>query len=189
MTDLSCTDYSDKAIVVRGDTKDHKEDLKKLGGKYNANLRDGSGWIFSKKNEDKVLAYIASGNIADDEKENKTSRPLASKPAVKQTSDLMGSIELALKAMDLKERLAFVSNVTLLASSQPVVKPVQADRSAQVVKPVTKVQVTVKKHSSSSDEDKPIAKPSAGKSIVKLAVDSDAEDSDEEYVPPKRLLR
>jgi hypothetical protein len=184
MTDLSCTDYSDKAIVVRGDTKDHKEELKKLGGKYNANLRDGSGWIFSKKNEDKVLAYIASGNL-DDEKEDKPNKPVASKPVVKQTSDLMGSIESALKAMDLKERLVFVSNVTRLASSQPVVKPIQADKS---VKPVTKVQVTVKKHSSSSDEDKPVAKPSVGKSSVKIAVDSDAEDSDEEYVPRKRLL-
>ena len=177
MTDLSCTDYSDKAIVVRGDTKDHKEELKTLGGKYNANLRDGAGWIFSKKNEDKVLSYIASGNLDDKPKKSSS------------TADLMGSIESALKAMDLNERLTFLSNVTRLASSQPLVKPV-ADR------PVTKVQVTVKKHSSSSDEDKPVARPAAkptqagktiGKAVTKLAADSDA--SDDEDAPPKRLLR
>jgi hypothetical protein len=195
MTDLSCTDYSDKAIVVRGETKEHKEELKKLGGKYNANLRDGPGWIFSKKNEDKVLAYIASGNLEDGKDEDspkaKTAKPnvakhTAVKPVVKSTADLMASVEAALKAMDLKERLLFVSNVTRLASSQPLVAV------KDITEPVTKVQVTVKKRSSSSEEESPkplqtgkiITKP-----VAKLVADSDAEYSDEEEAPPKRLLR
>jgi hypothetical protein len=33
MSDLNCSEYSEKAIVVRGDsTKTYKEDLKTLGG-------------------------------------------------------------------------------------------------------------------------------------------------------------
>ena len=48
MADLTVEDYSEKSIVVRGDTKEHKDALKQLGGKWNSRLRDGAGWIFSK---------------------------------------------------------------------------------------------------------------------------------------------
>lgn len=66
-SEMTVEDYSEKAIVVRGDTKPHKNELKKLGGKYNPSLRDGNtrspGWIFSKKCEANVLEYICSGKI------------------------------------------------------------------------------------------------------------------------------
>jgi hypothetical protein len=52
--------YSEKAIVVRGDTKEHKESLKQLGGKWNSNLKGGSGWIFSKSRENDVRNYISN---------------------------------------------------------------------------------------------------------------------------------
>jgi hypothetical protein len=63
MTDLTVEDYSEKSIVVRGETREHKDALKSLGGKWNARLRDGGGWIFSKKCEANVMEYVASGNI------------------------------------------------------------------------------------------------------------------------------
>ena len=48
-------EYSDKSIIIFGDTKPYKDLLKELKGKYNSNLRvDGekvSGWIFSKKHK------------------------------------------------------------------------------------------------------------------------------------------
>ena len=44
-------EYSDKALVVRGDTKPYKETLKEMGGKFNPKLKGGPGWIFSKKKE------------------------------------------------------------------------------------------------------------------------------------------
>lgn len=190
MTDLSCTDYSDKAIVVRGETKDHKEDLKKLGGKYNANLRDGPGWIFSKKNEDKVLAYIASGDFEDD-KPNKSS----SKVVVNQNStDLLSNIEVALKAMDLKERLVFLGHVARLASSQPVIT--SAVKTTATIAKKTLKSVEVDSGAENSDEDmrtpKRLLRKEPPKVISKVVskpvdFDSDAENSDEE--PPKRLLR
>ena len=57
-------DYSEKAIAVFGETKEVKEQLKELGGKFNPALRYGegkrAGWIFSKKQADKVRALLAA---------------------------------------------------------------------------------------------------------------------------------
>lgn len=44
---MEIVEYSDKSFAVYGDTKPYKDELKELGGRYNANLRDGPGWIFS----------------------------------------------------------------------------------------------------------------------------------------------
>lgn len=63
MDDLTVEDYSEKSIVVRGDTRPHKDKLKMLGGKWNPGLRDGGGWIFSKRFEVNVMEYISSGKI------------------------------------------------------------------------------------------------------------------------------
>lgn len=63
MTDLDVSDYNERAIVVRGDTKPHKENLSKMGGKWNTRLKGGAGWIFSKKFEDKVLYYAEHGKF------------------------------------------------------------------------------------------------------------------------------
>jgi len=51
--------YSDRSFVVRGtSTKSYKENLKKLGGKWNSNLKDGEGWIFSIKRKEEVEKFI-----------------------------------------------------------------------------------------------------------------------------------
>ena len=44
-------DYSEKAIAIVGETKAIKETLKTLGGRFNAHLTCGAGWIFSKAKE------------------------------------------------------------------------------------------------------------------------------------------
>jgi len=48
--DLKLTQYTEKSYLVRGDTKSHKDELKKLGGKYIATPKDGKGpgWMFSR---------------------------------------------------------------------------------------------------------------------------------------------
>lgn len=52
--------YSDKSIVVRGDTEPHKDMLTELGGHWNKNLKEGGpGWIFATRHVDAVLAFIA----------------------------------------------------------------------------------------------------------------------------------
>ncbi len=49
---VKLVDYSEKAVAVFGDTKPIKDDLKKIGGRFNPHLtQEGSkvpGWIFSK---------------------------------------------------------------------------------------------------------------------------------------------
>ena len=60
-TGINMESYSDFSFVLRGETKDYKEDIKKLGGKYNSRLRGGPGWIFSKRSEDKVREFIKNG--------------------------------------------------------------------------------------------------------------------------------
>lgn len=51
-------DYSDKAIAVVGDTRPIKDELRSAGGKFNAKLSCGCGWIFSKKKKDEVVAIL-----------------------------------------------------------------------------------------------------------------------------------
>jgi hypothetical protein len=58
--DIFTEKYSEKSVVVRGDTRKYKEDLKKLGGKYNGRLRGGPGWIFSSK-ESSIIEFIENG--------------------------------------------------------------------------------------------------------------------------------
>ena len=59
---IEVVDYSEKAIAVFGDTKAVKEQLKELGGRFNPALKYNgekrSGWIFSKKQADKVKELI-----------------------------------------------------------------------------------------------------------------------------------
>lgn len=60
---LEIVDYSEKAISVFGDTKAIKEQLKELGGRFNPSLNYNgekrAGWIFSKKQADKVRELLA----------------------------------------------------------------------------------------------------------------------------------
>lgn len=59
---IEIVDYSEKAIAVFGDTKAIKEQLKELGGRFNPALNYNgekrAGWIFSKKQADKVKELI-----------------------------------------------------------------------------------------------------------------------------------
>lgn len=53
---LEIVDYSEKAVAVTGDTRAHAGKLKELGGRFNARLKCGAGWIFSKKKETEIKA-------------------------------------------------------------------------------------------------------------------------------------
>jgi hypothetical protein len=71
---MELLDYTDKSFVVIGDTKNIKDRLKELGGRYNPNLTHPvtkerfSAWIFSKKQREKIesalnhLEECGSGN-------------------------------------------------------------------------------------------------------------------------------
>lgn len=56
---LSIVDYSEKAIAVVGETRPVADTLKGLGGRFNARLSCGAGWVFSKKKEAEVREALA----------------------------------------------------------------------------------------------------------------------------------
>ena len=56
-------DYSEKAIALVGDTRDIKEQLKQLGGRFNPRLSCGCGWIFPKSKRDEVEKLIQGGTV------------------------------------------------------------------------------------------------------------------------------
>ena len=57
-------DYSEKAIAVFGDTKPLKEILRSLGGRFSPRLQNNgqtaAGWVFPKRNEQKVRQTLAA---------------------------------------------------------------------------------------------------------------------------------
>ena len=55
---MELQDYTEKSIVVIGETKDNKDGLIKLGGKFNAKLKVGPGWIFPKTEKERVLKFV-----------------------------------------------------------------------------------------------------------------------------------
>ena len=73
---LEIVDYSEKAIAVFGETKEIKEQLKELGGKFNPALKYNdekrAGWIFSKKQAKKVRALLAPSAEVNGGNENES---------------------------------------------------------------------------------------------------------------------
>ncbi len=61
--ELKVVDYSEKAIVVTGNTKLFKTEIKKLGGRYNPRLKCGQGWVFSSKKRDEVEDLVKWINL------------------------------------------------------------------------------------------------------------------------------
>lgn len=76
-------DYSDKAIAVVGDTREVRDELKRLGGRFNARLSCGCGWIFSKAKLPEVEALVNGGAAPMERVE----------PKKKVSAELMAEIE------------------------------------------------------------------------------------------------
>ena len=60
MADITITDYTEKSFVLRGDTKEYSRFLADSGGKWNPNLKDGDGWIFSMKKKENIETWLKS---------------------------------------------------------------------------------------------------------------------------------
>lgn len=57
---IKLIEYSEKCLAVIGETKQFKESLKELGGRYAPGLTCGPGWIFSKKRRKQVEKFVNS---------------------------------------------------------------------------------------------------------------------------------
>lgn len=91
-------DYSAKAIAVIGDTAPIKDDLKALGGRFNARLTvEGekvAGWIFSKSKEADVMAYVKKLNVS--------AEPMAADPDASEPMAAPEAVETE-KAQDIEQ--------------------------------------------------------------------------------------
>ena len=60
MADITIADYTEKSFVLTGNTKEYSRFLADSGGKWNPNLKDGAGWIFSMKKKDEIQNWLNS---------------------------------------------------------------------------------------------------------------------------------
>ncbi len=68
-SNIRIVDYSEKAIAVYGDTRQLADTFRSIGGYFNARLKDGPGWVFSKKRRaevEELLAPFGNGDISRD---------------------------------------------------------------------------------------------------------------------------
>ena len=56
--DIQLLEYTEKSVALVGDTREIKDTLKQLGGKWNSRLKCGAGWIFPKSKVDKIKSTL-----------------------------------------------------------------------------------------------------------------------------------
>ena len=138
---LSVQDYGEKAIVVFGDTRVIKDELKELGGKYNPKLGEEQkpGWVFSKTKKEVVNEFIKqaqqdinSGKIKKDSYESNP-RATVTDPYKKPTT----SSDITVP----KELLSnLISRVEILEVELANIKKIVL--STHTSKPTNKVETT-----------------------------------------------
>ena len=196
-TDLKIEEYTSKSVVVNGETRKYKEDLKKLGGKYNGFLNNGPGWIFPKSSQGDLVAFIKKGKRLVTEEEAKTGEE-RSKQRAKEWEQSKNERERKTKRSEYEPNHTPVSHSSptlseygaLLASvnkisfkmermEQAIILLLDEDQKKQLevlIKPPEKVSKVVKK-------------VIRRKVNTKELYDSDTEESEEEVVHLKRLMK
>lgn len=213
-TDLKIEEYTDRSVVVQGDTRKYKEDLKKLGGKYNGRLKNGPGWIFSKSSEDDLRTFIKEGKrlvTVEEAKAGEEQSKQRAKQRAKEWESQKDTREKKKNSHGSYGRHPLVDSAEPLFSSH--VTPTLTEYGAMmnlVKKMSTKIEllehaVLMLLDDEQKEELKVLMKPkekkkkSVAKKVVKRKkkkVDSDSEDStteseseEDEPVPRKRLMR
>ena len=108
-TDVNIENYTAKSFVLLGNTKKYKDDIKKLGGKFNCNLKDNKvGWIFPIDKKDQVEKWIKSDNNISEKTEIKNDLE-------KTLKEILGNQKLFLKnqekIMKTQERILKVLDI------------------------------------------------------------------------------
>jgi hypothetical protein len=128
---ISIVNYSEKAIAVFGNTKDIKDHLAALGGKFNPSLKQNdervAGWVFpnSKKEEvRKIITAFSQGTLGEPPKKvEKTSSPSA--PAESFTISKEMFLALVSRIETLEAELAISKKVIEKLSSVAYIHPVE----------------------------------------------------------------
>lgn len=117
---MQIKDYSDVSFVLHGEeTKTHKEKIKELGGRYNRNLKDiGSGWVFSMKKKNDVIAWLK-----DDEQPSVTkdlpTRKQEVDTLIARGENVMDSLlQLVKENKELKEKIEQLAELNRILSKE-----------------------------------------------------------------------
>lgn len=157
---LTIEDYSDKAIVLRGEPNNPAE-LIKMKGLYNDRLKGGSGWIFSKKKRDEVLKFIEMDKKLVNKSIIMTN---ASSTKINEEANKMTYQEMYLWIQKTSHKFSIGERLTLIhLLSKPETTTTTVEKS--------KVLVPIQKRTVVADEDIEIE-----------------DDNEEEEEPPKSLL-
>lgn len=161
--DISLEEYTDRSVVVRGETRQYKEDLKKLGGKYNSRLRGEPGWIFPKSKQDDIIKFMKEGKrlVSEEEAQAGEVRTLEweSKRNIEKKTYSSSSSNDNTVLIDMIKKLT--QRIDLMDKKLSILM------TANNIKDTVSKQVSHKKVEQSSSED----------------------ESEEEPVPRKRLLK
>jgi hypothetical protein len=127
---ISIVNYSEKAIAVFGNTKDIKDHLISLGGKFNPSLKQNdervAGWVFpnSKKEEvRKIITSFSQGTLGEPPK--KVEKASSSVPVESFTISKEMFLALVSRIETLEAELAISKKVIEKLSSVAYIHPVE----------------------------------------------------------------
>jgi hypothetical protein len=121
MSTLRIVEYSDRSIAVYGDTKEYKDKLKELGGKFNSNLREGAGWIFPKMKESAVREFVRTGAVSTPVRAVVAPKPVPQAPK-KADKTLEHDIMSHIKTLDFQQRVAFMAKISTMCAELRYIK-------------------------------------------------------------------
>lgn len=113
---ITITNYTEKSILVKGDTKPIKDKLKEIGGRYNQTL---GGWIFSKTKKSNVEDILANkletNEINFEKKQVENKIQLIPENIILNQDNIITTINDMFSQMNYEERLRFILMITNLA--------------------------------------------------------------------------
>lgn len=165
--DISLEEYTDRSVVVRGETRQYKEDLKKLGGKYNSRLRGEPGWIFPKSKQDDIVKFMKEGKRLVSEKEAQEGEARTLEWELKRNIE-----KKAYSSSSSNDNAVLIDMIKKLTQRIDLM-----DKKLSILMTANNIKDTVSKQVSHK------------KVIKKKAEQSSSNESSEEETPRKRLLK
>lgn len=171
--DISLEEYTDRSIVVRGETRQYKEDLKKLGGKYNSRLRGEPGWIFPKSKQNDIVKFMKEGKrlVSQEEAQAGENRTLEWESKRSSEQKTYSSSSSSSSSNDNKVLIDMIKTLT-----QKIEK---MDKKISILMTANNIDTNSKQVS-----HKKVIK----KKVVESSSDDDSSEEDEP-APRKRLLK
>ena len=182
---ISIVNYSEKAIAVFGNTKDIKDHLAALGGKFNPSLKQNDervpGWVFpTGKREEvkKIITAFSQGTLGEPPKKVERVSSSVSSPAETFTISKEMFLALVTRIEKLEAELEISKKTIEKLSSVAYIHPVEVREANGAI-------ATLSLRASGERGDK---KPSSKQPTLKFSENEDLYDEDEAR-PHKSLFK